>query len=104
MGQCRLPKENQSQKPKEDLANSSSLALSDPMTAKRNEICDLFLNQRQSIREISRLQSVDQQTVVRILFENGLIKERRRNSSSMNDRERRRSLLKAYIADIEIKT
>jgi hypothetical protein len=104
MGQYRLPKGNKSQKRKEDLANTSSLALPDPLMAMRNEICNLFLNQRHSIREISKIQNVDQQTVVRILFEKGLIKERRRNSNSMNDRERTRSLLKAYIAGFGIKT
>jgi phage antirepressor YoqD-like protein len=104
MGQYKLPKGEKFQKRKEDLTNTSSLALSDPVKAKRNEICNLFLNQRQSIREISKIQNVDQQTVVRILFEKGLLKERRRNSNTMNDRERNRSLLKAYIAGIEIKT
>lgn len=104
MGQYKLAKEEKLQKRKEDLASPSSLALSDPVKAKKNEICNLFLNQQQSIREISKIQNVDQQTVVRILFEKGLLKERRRNSNSMNDRERTRSLLKAYIAGFEIKT
>jgi hypothetical protein len=104
MGQYKLPKGNKSQKLKVDLDNTSSPAISDPVKAKKNEICNLFLNQSQSIREISRIQKVDQQTVVRVLFEAGLIKERRKNSNSMNDRERRRSLLKDYIAGFEVKT
>jgi hypothetical protein len=104
MRQYKLAKEERFQKRKEDLASPSRLALPDPVKAKRNEICNLFAIQRQSIREISKIQNVDQQTVVRILFEKGLLKERRRHSNSMNDRERNRSLLKAYIAGFEIKT
>jgi hypothetical protein len=104
MGQYKLAKEEKFQKRKEDLASPSSLTLSEPVKAKKNEICNLFAIQRQSIREISKIHNVDQQTVVRVLFERGLLKERRRNSNSMNDRERNRSLLKAYIAGFEIKT
>lgn len=102
MGQHRLPQEERSQIRNKDRANPSSLTPLDPMIAKRNEICSLFGIQRQSIREIARIQNVDHQTVVQVLFEKGLIRERRKNLNSMSDRERRRSLLKAYIAGLEI--
>jgi predicted DNA-binding protein YlxM (UPF0122 family) len=101
MGQYGLSKGENFQKRKEDLANQSKLVHFDPGTAKKNEICSLFVSKRESIREIAKTQNVDQQTVVQVLIENGLIRERRRNLGSMNDRERRRSLLKAYIDGLE---
>jgi hypothetical protein len=102
MGQYEFPKGEKSQILSKNLASPASLTPLDPMVAKRNEICSLFGTQRQSVREIARIQNVDHHTVVQVLFEKGLIRERRKNLSSMRDRERRRSLLKAYIAGLEI--
>ena len=101
MRQYGLSKGESFQKRREDLTNQSKLIHFDPEPAKKNEICSLFVSKRESIREIAKTQNVDQQTVVQVLIENGLIRERRRNLGSMNDRERKRSLLKAYIDGLE---
>ena len=101
MGQFKLRESEGSQIRREKLADSSSRALLDPVTRQRNMICDLFANQRQSIRSIAGILNGNCDSVARLLIEEGMMVERRVNSRKMNLQERRQSLLKRYIAILE---
>src|SRR6266480_2670155 len=54
-----------------------NFSLFDPPMKRKVTICNLFANQNQSIRNIARVLEANLSSVVSVLIENGLIKERR---------------------------
>ena len=68
-----------------------NFSLVDRYVKRKLTICNLFANHNQSIRNIARLLEVHLGTVVSVLIENGLIKERRSSAKRIRQEKRQKS-------------
>jgi hypothetical protein len=73
-------------------------SLLDPTSKRKVTICNLFVNYRQSTREIARVLDEDYRTVIGVLIEQGFIYDRRGTMRGPHPSEHRSSLFRRGIA------
>ena len=80
----------------------SDTSLLDPASKRKVTICNLFVNYRQSTREIASVLDEEYRTVVSVLIEQGFICDRRKNARGPNPSESRPSLFRRGIAAVKM--
>jgi hypothetical protein len=78
---------------KQVFTNPPDLTSFDPVRKRKMTICNLFVNHRLAMRDIVRVLDEKYEHVVRVLIEQGLVFERRKNLRNVEG-ERRRSLFR----------